>query len=209
VLTAADAGALGACLAAGGVAVFPTDTVYGLCCDPDDERAVARLYELKGRPRGRAAAVMFFALDAALETLEEIDGAQREAAVRLLPGPVTVLLDNPRRRWAAGCGGDPGTLGLRVPALPPPLAALAGLRGPVLQSSANLSGGGDARRVAEIDASVVDGADLVLDGGVLPGVASTVVDLRGEAGAAGGYRVQREGALAADDVQRLLQGGAG
>jgi L-threonylcarbamoyladenylate synthase len=44
------------CVAAGGVAVIPTDTVYGVCCDPDDERAARRLYELKGRPAARPAA---------------------------------------------------------------------------------------------------------------------------------------------------------
>src|SRR5207302_2224523 len=110
-LTGADVRALGDCVASGGVAVFPTDTVYGLCCDPDSEAAVARLYELKGRPRERAAAVMFFTLDAALEALGEVAEAQRAAAAQLLPGPVTVLLENPRGRWAAACGGDPSTLG--------------------------------------------------------------------------------------------------
>src|SRR4029079_16761876 len=108
----------------GGVAVFPTDTVYGLCCDPDDDDAVARLYDLKGRPRERAAAVMFFALDDAFATLAEIDPAQRAGAQRLLPGPVTVLLGTPAGRYGAACGGDPRTLGLRVPSLPARLSAL-------------------------------------------------------------------------------------
>src|SRR5690349_13508707 len=178
VLTPGDAEALRECVAGGGVAVFPADTVYGLCCDPENERAVARLYELKGRPRERAAAVMFFALDAAFAALAELDVEQRAAAARLLPGRVTVLLDNPRERYAAACGGDPRTLGLRVPALPPALAALEALAVALLQSSANLSGGADARRVAEIPQSIRDGAELVLDGGTLPGVPSTVVDLR-------------------------------
>jgi len=203
-LTPADARALQECVAGAGVAVFPTDTVYGLCCDPCSERAVARLYELKGRPRERAAAVMFFALDAALAAVPELDAAQATAARRLLPGPVTVLLDNPMRRYAAACGGDEHTLGLRVPVLPAPLSALAAVPGPLLQSSANHSGGADARSVAEIPASIMAGAALVLDGGTLPGVASTVVDLRGVGAHGAGHRVLREGALAAVEVARRL-----
>ena len=58
---ATAARALGACVAAGGVAVFPADTVYGLACDPENADAVARLYALKGRPPDKPAAVMFFA----------------------------------------------------------------------------------------------------------------------------------------------------
>lgn len=202
-LTRDDARALHDCVAAGGVAVFPTDTVYGLCCDPADERAVARLYELKGRPRERAAAVMFFAFERVLAAVPEIDPVQAAAAARLLPGPVTVLLDNPGRRWAAACGGDERTLGLRVPALPTPLAALASLPGPLLQSSANLSGAQDARSVAEIPEIIRRGAGLVLDGGTLPGVPSTVVDLRG-VGSGAEHSVLREGALSAAEVQRRL-----
>ncbi len=72
VLTADDAKRLRECIAAGGVAVFPADTVYGLACDPLNTEAVTRLYELKGRPAERPAAVMFFSLAAALEALPEL-----------------------------------------------------------------------------------------------------------------------------------------
>ena len=82
----------------GGVAVFPADTVYGVCCDPDDERAVRRLYELKGRPAERPAAVMFFALEPALSGVNELRRGARGAGA-LLPGPVTLLLPNPCRRF--------------------------------------------------------------------------------------------------------------
>ncbi len=91
---------------------------------------------------------------------------------------MTVLLPNPARRLPLACGPDPGTLGLRVPRLDGPLAALAGVRWPVLQSSANRAGGPDARRLAEVPAPIRAGADLVLDGGELPGTPSTVLDLR-------------------------------
>ncbi len=122
-----DAERLEECIAGGGVAVFPTDTVYGVCCDPDSEQAARRLYALKGRPAARPAAVMFFALEPALETLPELQHDERAALQALLPGPVTLLLANPALRFAPACRTDPATLGLRVPRLPERLrrAALA------------------------------------------------------------------------------------
>ena len=168
--------------------------MYGLACAPDNAAAVDRLYGLKGRPATRPAAVMFFDLAAALAELPELQPAERAAAAALLPGPVTLLLPNRTRRFPLACGPDPDTLGLRVPALTPNLAALAGARGPALQSSANLSGGREARRLADVDPSVRAGVDLALDGGELPGVASTVLDLRDLAGD-GSWTLVREGPL--------------
>jgi L-threonylcarbamoyladenylate synthase len=194
-LTDADAGALERCLADGGVAVFPADTVYGLACDPGSPSAVARLYELKGRPPGKPSAVLFFARERALAALPELGERTRGALEALLPGGVTLLLPNPRERFALACGPDPATLGLRVPALAPALAALAALGRPLLQSSANHAGGPDARTLAEVPAAIRARADLVLDGGGLAGTPSTVVDLRGyEHGR--GWSVVRAGAVA-------------
>jgi len=178
-MTDEQARALGACVGAGGVAVFPADTVYGLACDPENADAVARLYELKGRPPEKPAAVMFFDLD----ELGDFGG--------LLPGGVTLLLPNPEARFPLACGPDPRTLGLRVPAA----SVLAGVGVPVLQSSANLSGGPDARRLEDVPASIREGADLRVDAGELPGTPSTVIDLRGFE-AAGEWAVVRAGAVA-------------
>jgi L-threonylcarbamoyladenylate synthase len=198
-----DARALQECIAGGGVAVFPTDTVYGVCCDPDDERAARRLYALKGRPAARPAAIMFFSLEPALQALSELAPDERVALSALLPGPVTLLLANPALRFAPACRTDPATLGLRVPDLAQSLQALAAVATPVMQSSANLSGEPDARTLAQVPQSMREGADLVLDGGELPGKPSTVIDLRD-------YREQRrwhvlrEGALARADVRETL-----
>jgi L-threonylcarbamoyladenylate synthase len=205
-LTAADVDALRECIAHLGVAVFPADTVYGLGCDPDGEPAVKRLYELKGRPPARPAAVMFFMLDLALEALPELGPPEQAALRALLPGPLTLLLPNPTRRYPLACGPDPGgaeTIGLRVPSLPPHLAALAVLNRPLLQSSANLSGAPEARRLADVPASIRTGADLTLDGGELPGVASTVLDLRNYA-RSGEWRVLREGPVGRAEIERVL-----
>jgi L-threonylcarbamoyladenylate synthase len=191
------------CVADGGVAVFPTDTVYGVCCDPDNEQAARRLYELKGRPPARPAAVMFFALDHALNELPELKDAERAALQVLLPGPLTLLLTNRTFRYASACRTDPSTLGLRVPRLPANLQALRALARPVMQSSANLSGALDARVLADVPPSLLDGADLVLDGGELPGRPSTVIDLR-DYGAERRWHVLREGALPRSAAHEML-----
>ena len=195
-----DADAFARCLAAGGVAVFPADTVYGLACDPESPEAVARLYALKGRPRSQASAVMFFDAAPALGSLPELGGRTRALLERLLPGGVTVLLPNPRARFPLACGEDPGTLGLRVPAG----SVLAGVTAPVLQSSANLRGGPDARRVADVPAAIREGADLVVDAGELPGTPSTVIDLR-RFEAAGEWEVLRPGAVEREVVERAVR----
>jgi L-threonylcarbamoyladenylate synthase len=191
------------CVADGGVAVFPTDTVYGVCCDPDSEQAAGHLYALKGRPAARPAAVMFFALEPALEMLDELEHDERAALSALLPGPVTLLLANPAQRFAPACRTDPATLGLRVPRLPDCLAALASLPGAVMQSSANMSGEPDARTLGQVPKSVLDGADLVIDGGELPGRPSTVIDLR-DYRTHRRWHVLREGALSRSAVRETL-----
>ncbi|HZH24794.1 MAG TPA: Sua5/YciO/YrdC/YwlC family protein [Solirubrobacteraceae bacterium] len=187
------------CIEGGGVVVFPSDTVYGLACDPGSAVAVERLYSLKGRAPDKPAAVMFFALRAALAALPELGVRTRAALAALLPGGVTLLLPNPESRFPLACASDPATLGLRVPALP----ALATVEVPVLQTSANHAGGADARRLAEVPRPIRDGADLVLDGGALPGTPSTVIDLRAYEHA-GEWRVLRSGAVPVAAVGTVL-----
>jgi L-threonylcarbamoyladenylate synthase len=160
-----------ACIAAGGVAVFPSDTVYGLACDPESSAAVERMYALKGRPPDKPSAVMFFDAGLAAAALPEVGERTRALMARLLPGGVTLLLPNPRGRYPLA-GGE--ALGLRVPDVP----LLRGVGSVVLQSSANVAGGADARRIEEVPSAIRAGADLVLDAGELPGTPSTVVDLR-------------------------------
>jgi L-threonylcarbamoyladenylate synthase len=187
------------CIRGGGVAVFPADTVYGLACEPDDRQAVERLYALKGRPPRKPSAVMWFSRGAALAALPELGGRTRGLLEQLLPGGVTALLPNPRRRFPLACGPDPETRGLRVPDVP----ALAAVTRPVLQSSANLAGGADPRRLEEVPESIRDGADLVLEGGALPGIASTVVDLRSFE-ARGEWTIVREGLVSASAIAAAL-----
>jgi L-threonylcarbamoyladenylate synthase len=191
------------CISVGGVAIFPADTVYGLATEPDSREGVERLYRLKGRVPDKPAAVMFFQLDAALAALPELRERTRAAVERLLPGALTLVLPNPAHRYPLACGPEPERLGLRVPSLDGELAPLAEVGWPVLQSSANRAGEPDARRVADIDARVRAGADLVLDGGELPGTPSSVVDLSvyerdGE------WRRLREGAVPSGEIDARL-----
>jgi L-threonylcarbamoyladenylate synthase len=192
------------CIGVGGVALFPADTVYGLATEPDSAEGVRRLYALKGRRPDRPAAVMFFRLELALAGLPELPARTRGAVERLLPGGVTLLLPNPARRFPLACADAPEVLGLRVPALSGALAPLAAVSWPVLQSSANVSGGPDARRVGEVDATLRAGVDLILDGGELPGTPSTVVDLTSYDGD-GSFEILREGAVERDRVEAMLR----
>jgi L-threonylcarbamoyladenylate synthase len=187
------------CLAVGGIAVFPADTVYGLACDPGNREAVERLYLLKRRPLSKPSAVMFFDLELALAALGELGPRTRAALTRLLPGGVSLLLPNPAGRFPLACGKEPGTLGLRVPDVP----HLAAVRWPVLQSSANRAGGDDPRTLAEVPEFLRQAADLVIDGGELPGTPSTVVDLR-RYEERGEWTVIREGAVSHEKLEEAL-----
>lgn len=189
------------CVAGGGLAVFPADTVYGLACDPENRIAVERLYLLKRRPRTKAAAVMYFNLDAAMQGLPELGPSTRNVLERLLPGAVTFLLANPAARFPLACGDDTSTLGLRVPDVP----GLAAVRRPVLQSSANRAGGYDPRRISDVPALLRVAADLVIDGGELPGTPSTVVDLRSYE-ESGSWSIVREGAVGESHVRTAVEG---
>jgi L-threonylcarbamoyladenylate synthase len=200
-LTASDAETFSRCIAVGGVAVFPADTVYGLACEPDIDEAVERLYELKGRRPDKPAAVMFFDRDVALDALPELGPRTRAAFEALTPGAVTLLVPNPAGRFPLAGGGD--VLGVRVPALPPDVAALHAVRWPVLQSSANHAGGPDARALGDVPEAIRREADLVLDGGPLPGTPSTVIDLRAFEKTRD-WAIVRDGALGRDDVRGFL-----
>ena len=202
-MTPEDVATFERCRAVGGVALFPADTVYGLATEPDSREGVERLYAIKGRRPTQPAAVMFFHLELALAALAELGPRTRAAATRLLPGPVTLMVPNPARRYPLACGPVPDRLGLRVPLLTGELEPLAKARWPVLQSSANLSGGADARRLADVDPRVRARVDMQLDGGELPGTPSTVVDL-GSYELTGDYGVLREGAVRAAELRAAL-----
>jgi L-threonylcarbamoyladenylate synthase len=191
------------CIAVGGVALFPADTVYGLATEPDSREGFDRLHQIKQRPPARPAAVMFFQLELALAALPELGPRTRSALERLLPGAVTAVVANPAHRYPLACGPVPDRLGVRVPALSGPLEPMAALRWPVLQSSANLSGEPDARRLSDVDPRIRAAVDMQLDGGELPGTPSTVVDL-GDYEDTGSFALLREGAVSREEIEGAL-----
>jgi L-threonylcarbamoyladenylate synthase len=200
VTAGAQTESFGRCMSVGGVAVFPADTVYGLACDVHNRMAVERLYRLKRRRLDKPSAVMFFDRELALAALPELGSRTRSALERLLPGAVTVLLPNPEGRFPLACGDDLSTFGLRVPLVP----ALSGVAWPVLQSSANVAGGPDARRLDEVPEAIRRAADLIIDGGELPGTPSTVIDLR-RYEAEGRWEIVRAGGVHERDVAAALE----
>jgi L-threonylcarbamoyladenylate synthase len=190
--------ALERCIASGGVAVFPADGLYGLACDPLDATAIERIHRIKGRDDGKPSAVMYFSPLAMRELVEDLGQRTRRAVGALLPGAVTLVVANPRRRYPLACREDPERLGIRLIAGP-----LAGVMCPLFQTSANVSGEPASPSFDEIPATIRDRADLAIDGGALTGLPSTVVDLTGFDGN-GEWEILRQGALSAGDLSVAL-----
>lgn len=190
-------------ISGGGVAIFPTDTVYGLACDPANPVAVNRLYEMKGRPPAKPAAIMYFDLDRALGDIADFGPRTARALGALLPGAVTVIVPNPQRRYGLTAADRRDRIGVRVPDLGGDLAALRLCRQPVLQSSANLTGALDPVDIGEIAPEIVAAVDTVVDAGPLCGVSSTVVDLVGYEDC-GAWTVLRSGAVPFGALARIL-----
>lgn len=157
-----------AALRAGRAVILPTDTVYGLCALPEHEDV---LYGLKGRDRSKPVALLAADVDALLDAVPGLDKAALE---RYLPGAYTLVV---------------GTVGVRVPNLPPPAAEVVRAVGVVAATSANLSGGPDPRRIADVPEEIRLQCGAIVDAGELPGVPSTVIDISGAE-----PRVLRQGA---------------
>jgi len=185
-------------IAVGGVAVFPSDGLYGLACDPLDAGAIAKIHRLKGRDDGKPSAVMYFSPLAIRELISQLGPRTKAAVSALMPGPVTLVVANPQRRYPLACRRDPERLGIRLIGGP-----LAGTMAPVFQTSANLSGEPAPARFEDVPPAIRDGADLAIDGGELPGLPSTVVDITAIE-EDGGWRILRDGALSPGDLASKL-----
>jgi L-threonylcarbamoyladenylate synthase len=179
---------------------MPFDTVYGIAADPYREESARRLYQLKGRPATEPTALVATTLDYLLECVPELRGRAASLARLLLPGPLTLVLPNPARRFGWLTGVNPDTIGVRVPELEGPGAEVLERAGAVVATSANLPGGPDPKRLAEVPEEIRAGAAAVVDGGELPGTPSTVIDLTGPE-----PRVLREGTLPGDEALRRLE----
>jgi L-threonylcarbamoyladenylate synthase len=188
-----------ASLRAGGLAVIPTDTVYGLAADGRSEDAARALYAAKGRDAIQPTALLFASVDALEEHVPELPTAARAAARALLPGPLTLVLANPARRFAWLNERRPDAIGVRVPAVTGGGREVLAALGLLVATSANLPGGRDPRRPGDVPDEIRRAVAVVVDGGELPGTPSTVVDLTGDEPV-----VLREGAVAVLEVLRQL-----
>jgi len=164
----------------GGLAILPTDTVYGIGCAASLPDACARLYACKARPPDQPTAVVVGSVERLLrDAVPDLTGRAEELCRRVLPGPVTLVAPNPGRRFAHLCGSTPERIGVRVPALPGAVAALADAVGGLALTSANLRGGPAPARLADVPASLRAACAFAVDGGELGGVPSSVVDITG------------------------------
>ena len=181
-------------LTAGDLVVYPTETVYGLGADALDGDAVERVYAVKDRPREKPLSMGVPDTAAALEHV--VAGERERQFMReFLPGPVTVVCEK-RSHVPDVLTAGRDRVGVRVPDHETARALFDAAGTPVTATSANLSGTGSVRRVADLSSAVREQVAVVLDGGETPGGGSTVVDVaRGE--------VHRRGALT-DEVEAWL-----
>jgi L-threonylcarbamoyladenylate synthase len=186
----------------GDLIVFPTDTVYGIGCAPQDPDATARLFDAKRRPRDLTLPVLIPTIEAAGAFASFDDRAERLANT-FWPGPLTLVLprSDVSRDW--DLGGAAGTIGLRVPAHPLALAILSAA-GPIATTSANRSGEAPAGTCDELHAVFGDLVAIYLcEEHPSSGAPSTVVDLTGVE-----TRILRAGEVDVERIAQLLGGRA-
>jgi len=181
----------------GGLVVYPTDTVYGVGCDPFDEKAVDKVATAKGRNKGNFP-VLVNTLGKARE-LGDINGDVEALALRFWPGPLTIVVSS-RAPLPPRVVGPERMIGLRIPGRKDTLDLISKSGGSLLGTSANISGNPSLSK-AEDALKVFDGkVDIVLDGGLMStGVESTVVRK-----VKSGIQVLREGAISRGELRTAL-----
>jgi L-threonylcarbamoyladenylate synthase len=180
---------------AGKPVVLPTDTVYGLCTRPD---AAPMLTRLKGRDEKQPIALLAADVETLLDRVPEL--RDQAGLIRaLLPGRLTLILPNPAHRYDWLTGERQDAIGVRVPELEGAAREIVERVGAVAATSANLHGGPDPRRLQDVP-NEIRSASVIVDGGELPGVPSTVVDLTDP----GVFKILREGAVSAREVLERL-----
>ena len=187
------------CIAAGGVALFPADGLYGLACDPLNAKAIERIHRIKGRDEGKPSAVLYFSPLAMRELVDDLGERTRSAVGSMLPGPVTLVVANPSHRYPLACGDDPERLGVRLIAGP-----LEGVMHPVFQTSANHSGDPAPAIFGDVPRKILAEVDVAIDAGPLTGLPSTVVDLTDFDGG-GDWSVLRDGGMPIGDLADRLR----
>jgi len=188
-------------LLAGAVAAYPTETFYALGAAACSEKAVARVFELKGREASKPLSFVVSDLDMVREVVSSLPPAFTSLAGELWPGPLTLVLPA-----AAGLPdrllGPGRSIALRIPPLAWLRALVRELGEPLTATSANRAGEKELSDPVDVRAQFDGRVDLIVDGGATPGgLPSTIVDLTGER-----PRVLREGRIPAEQITALLGG---
>ena len=166
-------------LRAGGLVAFPTETVYGLGADASNEKAVARLYAVKGRPADHPVIVHLYSLERALAWARDVPKEARALAEKFWPGPLTLILKRSDKARDFVTGGQP-SVGIRVPSHPVARALLEAFGDGVAAPSANRFGRVSPTTAAHVREDLGADVDLVLEGGPSEvGIESTIVDFSG------------------------------
>ena len=198
--TTSDIEAAARAAMAGALIVLPTDTVYGIAARPDAPDAMERLFQAKGRSHEVAIAVLAASPLEARQVASHDERATRLAR-RVWPGPVTLVLPRAPRSAGWTLGGNPATIGVRVPNHSVAIDVLS-RTGPLAVSSANRSGDETPATCEALRAVFADRvAAYLCDAGELRSRPSTVVDLTADE-----PLVLRDGALGRSDIERLLSG---
>ncbi|MFI7405757.1 L-threonylcarbamoyladenylate synthase [Streptomyces sp. NPDC049541] len=186
-------------LRAGGLVAFPTETVYGLGANAEDAAAVARIFQVKGRPPSHPLIVHLADAQHLDDWVQEVPATARLLAERFWPGPLTLVLRRGPRVPLEATGGLE-TVAVRVPDHPVALALLSAFGGGVTAPSANRFGQVSPTAAAHVRAELGDAVDFVLDGGPCEvGVESTIVDATGERPS-----ILRPGGVTLEELEAVL-----
>jgi L-threonylcarbamoyladenylate synthase len=201
-IRAADAAAIAAAadiLRRGGLVAFPTETVYGLGANAGDDKAVASIFEAKGRPRFNPLIVHVSDVSAA-ETFVEFSPLARELAAKFWPGALTLVLPRkPDARLSLLVSAGMDTVAIRVPSHPLARKLIAAAGRSIAAPSANASGQVSPTTAQHVAQSLGENVDLILDGGATAhGIESTVIGFEN-----GTPVMLRPGAVAREDIERI------
>lgn len=160
----------------GGIAIFPTDTAFGIGCRIDDHKAVDRLFALRRRPRTQAMPVLVSSIDMAFNYLSSPTQIVRRLMDEYWPGALTIIAPCKKELVYEPIRGGSESLGLRMPDHSDILTIIKAVGLPILGPSANFHGDPTPYRFEDLNSKLIDLADYVLPGECILKQASTVID---------------------------------
>lgn len=190
----------------GHVLGMPTDTFYGLAADPYNVRAVDRVYEIKSRSYNKPLSLLIGSIDQAEELASDLPAEFYLLAERFWPGPLTMIV-RAAPRLPLKVTANSGNVAIRVPAAKIPIEVIRKAGVPVTATSANLSGESECTNAKGVHQQLGARVSIIVDGGESPrSVASTIVDLTQDGIGQPSWRIQREGAIPAQQIMDVLSG---